>query len=109
MSENDRPSGRDQLLYSEQAVRMLGANVRAALESQLTPEKVSQVFQEASERLAERLELPAAGGSRKSIYSRTNSVVRVGRLDTRWSPYSLSAYTNLREATVRWTIPPLRS
>ena len=43
------------LLYSEQAVRMLGANVRAALESQLTPEKVSQVFQEASERLEERL------------------------------------------------------
>ena len=55
---SDQPDGTDQLLYSEQVVRMLGANIRAALESQLTPEKVSQVFREASERLEERLELP---------------------------------------------------
>ena len=55
---SDQSDGTDQQLFSGQVVRMLGANVRAALESQLTPEKVSQVFQEASERLEERLELP---------------------------------------------------
>ncbi len=44
--------------FSEQVVRMLVADIRAVLESRLTAEKVSRVFQEASERLEERLELP---------------------------------------------------
>ena len=55
---SDQPDGTDQQLFSGQAVRMLVADIRAALESQLTTEGVSQAFQEASERLAERLELP---------------------------------------------------
>ena len=55
---SDQPDGTDQQLFSGQVVRMLVADIRAALESQLTPEKVSQVFQAASERLEERLELP---------------------------------------------------
>ena len=55
---SDRPDGKDQPWFSEQVVRMLVADIRASLESQLTPEKVSQVFQAASERLEERLELP---------------------------------------------------
>ena len=57
----DQSGGRDQQLFSEQVVRMLVADIRAALESQLTTEKVSQAFQEAAERLAERLELPQTG------------------------------------------------
>ena len=48
----------DQLWFSEQVVQMLVANIRDSLESQLTPEKVSQAFQETSERLAKHLDLP---------------------------------------------------
>ena len=47
----------DQLWFSEQVVQMLVANIRDSLESQLTPQKVSQAFQETSERLAKHLDL----------------------------------------------------
>ena len=40
---SDQPDGKDQVWYSEQVVQMLVADIRASLESQLTPEEVSQV------------------------------------------------------------------
>ena len=55
---SDQPDGKDQVWYSEQVVQMLVADIRAALESQLTPEEVSQAFQETSLKLGERLEPP---------------------------------------------------
>ena len=55
---SDQSDGTDQQLFSGQVVRMLVADIRAALESQLTDEEVSRAFQGASETLEARLELP---------------------------------------------------
>ena len=54
----DQPGEKDGGWFSGQVVRMLVADIRAALESQLTDEEVSRGFQRASETLEARLELP---------------------------------------------------
>ena len=55
---SDQPDGKNQVWYSEQVVQILVADIRASLERQLTPEEVSQAFQETSLKLGERLEPP---------------------------------------------------
>ena len=52
----NRSVEKDQVWYSEQVVQMLVADIRASLERQLTSGKVSQAFQETSDRLADRLD-----------------------------------------------------
>ena len=54
----DQTGEKDGGWFSGQVVRMLVADIRAALESQLTDEEVSRAFQRASETLEARLELP---------------------------------------------------
>ena len=48
----------DRLEFSERVVQILVADIRASLEKQLDSEEVSRAFQETSDRLARRLELP---------------------------------------------------
>ena len=69
---SDQAGGKGQVLFSEQVVQILVADIRASLESQLSPEKISQAFQETSERLSKRLEPPQTSlpeGTRDQLYA----------------------------------------
>ena len=52
----DQSAEKDQLLFSEQVVRILLSDIRASLHRELTPEQVSLALQETSDRLKKRLD-----------------------------------------------------
>ena len=74
MSENDQSSGRDQLLYFEQAAQILVGQIRVALEPRLGPEEVSLVLQETSDLLAEHLKQRGSSVS-QSVQDRIEALI----------------------------------
>ena len=74
MSGDNQSSGRDQLLYFEQAAQILVGQIRVALERRLGPEEVSLVLQETSDLLAEHLKQHGSAVS-QSVQDRIDALI----------------------------------
>ena len=75
MSGDNQSSGRDQLLYFEQAAQILVGQIRVALERRLGPEEVSLVLQETSDLLAEHLKQINGSAVSQSVQDRIDALI----------------------------------